>query len=349
MIRIDTVEDCAGVAAGKGKYMKKIKWGIVGPGVIANKFADAIKNVDCAELTAVASRSMEKGEQFAQKYDVGKVFCGYEAMAASNEVDAVYVATPHPFHKPCAELFLKAGKHVLCEKPLCINAAQGIALRECARENGVFLMEAMWTRFLPATKEARAIVESGAIGEVLGLTADFCYASSPLKATRIFRQDLAGGSLLDVGVYGLHFVSLFLGTEPEQIHAVSRIEQDVDCHTKILLTYGNGAIAEVSSAITLKKPESAYIYGTKGYIHLPLFFGAKELFVTIDGKTEHLDRPMIGKGFEEEIIEACDCIRAGKTESDILPLSESIAILRQMDSVRKQIGLRYPFEGEESI
>ena len=151
-------------------FMKKIRWGIVGPGNIANKFAVAIKNVECAELAAVAARSMEKGSEFAARYGIPKVFGGYDAMAASDEVDAVYIATPHPFHKPCAELCLKAGKHVLCEKPLCINEAQAVALKECAKEHGVFLMEAMWTRFLPAVKEACAIVASGAIGEVMGLT-----------------------------------------------------------------------------------------------------------------------------------------------------------------------------------
>ena len=327
-------------------FMKKIRWGIVGPGNIANKFAVAIKNVECAELAAVAARSMEKGSEFAARYGIPKVFGGYDAMAASDEVDAVYIATPHPFHKPCAELCLKAGKHVLCEKPLCINEAQAVALKECAKEHGVFLMEAMWTRFLPAVKEACAIVASGAIGEVMGLTADFCYASTPLEESKIFQNDMAGGSLLDVGVYGLHFASLFLGTAPERIHADAWIKYDVDCHTKILLQYANGAIAEVSSAISLEKPESAYIYGTKGHIYLPQFYGAKELFVTIDGKEEHLLRPGIGDGFEEEIIEACSCISAGKLESDVLPLSESIAIIRQMDSIRRQIGVRYPLEGE---
>lgn len=327
-------------------FMKKIRWGIVGPGNIANKFAVAIKNVEGAELTAVAARSLEKGSEFAAKYGIPKVFGGYDSMAASDEVDAVYIATPHPFHKPCAELFLKAGKHVLCEKPLCINEAQAHVLQKCARENGVFLMEAMWTRFLPAIKEACAIVASGAIGEVMGLTAVFCYACTPEEEPKIFQNDMAGGSLLDVGVYGLHFAALFLGTEPESIHANAWIQYDVDCHTKILLQYANGAIAEVSSAISLEKPKSAYIYGTKGRIYLPRFFGAKELFVTIDGKEEHLVRPGIGEGFEEEIMEACNCIRAGKLESDVLPLSESISIIRQMDRVRRQIGVKYPFEGE---
>ena len=130
--------------------MKKIRWGIVGPGEIANKFAKAIKNVKEASLVAVASRSEDKGKAFAEKYDIEKVFCGYEAMAESDAVDAVYIATPHPFHKPCAELFLNFGKHVLCEKPICVNAKEAEALSICAGKNNVFLMEAMWTRFIPS-------------------------------------------------------------------------------------------------------------------------------------------------------------------------------------------------------
>ena len=327
--------------------MDKIRWGIVGPGTIANKFAQAIKNVEGAELAAVASRREETGREFARKYDIPKVFVGYEEMAGSDAVDAVYIATPHPFHKPCAELFLKAKKHVLCEKPICINAAQAVRLSECAKENGVFLMEAMWTRFLPAIKEACAIVQRGEIGEVLGVNADFCYASTPQEEAKLFQNEMAGGSLLDVGVYGLHFAAMFLGNKPKSICAAAQVEEGVDCHTNVLMKYESGAMACISSAINLYKPESAYIYGTKGYLYLPQFYGATDIFLNIGGQEQHIVKPGMGDGFEEEICEACTCIRAGRTESDILPLSESIEILKQMDEIRKQIGVKYPFEGEE--
>lgn len=329
--------------------MKKIRWGIVGPGIIANKFASCIKNVEGAELTAVASRSEENGRKFAEKYQIPHVFCGYEAMAESDLVDAVYIATPHPFHKGCAEIFLNAKKHVLCEKPICINASQAISLKESAEKNGVFLMEAMWTRFLPAILEAQEIVKRGTIGEVLSIHADFCYASEAAEEPKLYQNHMAGGSLLDVGVYALHLVSMFLGNQPESICAASRIESGVDCHTSVLLSYSNGAIATVSSAISLRKREDAYIYGTKGYIHIPCFYAAKELFVNLDGEEEHIVKPSIGDGFEEEIYEVCTCIREGKTQSAILPLSESIAIVKQMDTIRKQIGVRYPFEGEDNL
>lgn len=327
--------------------MKTIRWGIAGPGNIANKFAKAVKNVEGACLAAVASTSSERGSAFAQKYDIPKVFTSYEDMATSDEVDAVYVATPHPFHKGCAEIFLKAGKHVLCEKPICINTAQAKALRDCARENGVFLMEAMWTKFLPAIKEVQNIVNSGEIGEIRGITADFCYNSTPREEAKIFRNDMAGGSLLDVGIYGLQFAALFLGYSPDSINSVCRIGGDVDLHTSVTMEYADGAIATITSALNVAKPASAYIYGSEGYVFVPDFYGAKEAFVYKNGEERHIDAPSIGDGFEEEIYEACACIREGRTESSIHPMEHSIALLEQMDSIRRSHGIKYPFEGEE--
>lgn len=327
--------------------MKKIRWGIVGPGIIANKFAVAIKNVECAELVAVASRTEKNGKDFADRYGIANVFCGYEKMAESDIVDAVYIATPHPFHKSCAELFLNAGKHVLCEKPLCVNAYQAKKLKECAEKNGVFLMEAMWTRFLPAIKEAHEIIKRGDIGEILGIDADFCYSTTPEEEAKLFQREMAGGSLLDVGVYGLHFTSIFLGNTPEVVVALANTDGGVDIHTSVTLRYKNGAIANITSSIGVEKPENAYVYGSKGHIHIPNFYGANELFVNIGGDLNHIVKESIGDGFEEEIIEACECITKGKLQSDILPLDESIAILEQMDYIREQIGIKYLFEGEK--
>ena len=323
---------------------KEIRWGIVGPGSIANKFAKAIKNVPGACLSAVASRTEEKGREFAAKYDIPNVFTGYEEMAASDVVDAVYIATPHPFHKPCAEIFLNAKKHVLCEKPVCVNEKQATDLMKCAEQNGVFLMEAMWTRFLPAIKEALAIAQSGEIGEIKGVSADFCYSTTPSEEAKLFRNDMAGGSLLDVGIYCLNLADMFLDGEPRSIRAISDIECGVDCHTSVLLKYKNGAIASISSAINLSKPTTGYIYGTKGYIELPCFYGAQEIFVNVDGKERHIVKNSMGDGFEEEICEACGCIRMGKLQSDVMPMSKSIRMLRQMDLIREQIQLKYPFD-----
>ena len=324
--------------------MEKIRWGIVGPGNIAVRFANAIKHVASAELVAVASRDKERAEAFAEIHQIPHVFTGYEALAASDAVDAVYIATPHPFHKPCAELFLKAGKHVLCEKPLCVNAGEARQLAEFARENGVFLMEAMWTRFLPAILEAQKIVAEGQIGEVRAIEADFCYRVEPNAVPRLSLPSLAGGSLLDVGVYGLHFVAMFLGTNPDRMIALSHTDHGVDIHTNILMQYPSGAIANITSAIGVEKPETGFIYGTHGRIEFPCFYGPQELILHTHQGERRIAKPYLGNGFEEEIIEVCRCIQIGKSQSDVLPWEESIAILRQMDDVRAQIGIRYPFE-----
>ncbi|MBQ3554273.1 MAG: Gfo/Idh/MocA family oxidoreductase [Clostridia bacterium] len=324
---------------------KIIRWGIVGPGKIANKFALAMKNVKEAELVAVVSRTMEKGKAFADKHNIKNVFTSYEEMAKSELIDAVYISTPHPFHKPCAEIFLKAKKHVLCEKPICVNAKQAKELYKLSTENGVFLMEAMWTRFLPAIKEAQKVVDSGEIGELRGVEANLCYSITSEEDPKIFKNDMAGGSLLDVGVYGLNFSAIFLGDNPESVIATSDINNGVDYHTNVLIKYPNGTIASVSSATTVIKPGTGYIYGTRGYISLPCFCGAQKLIVVnCNDEERDISKPSIGDGFEEEIIEACSCILSGKTESDVMPMNESIRILEQMDYIRNQIGLKFPFD-----
>ena len=326
--------------------MKKIRWGIVGAGNIARKFAVAIRNVDTAELVGVSSLTRQESEVFAKAYGIETIFDSNDDMAKSDEIDAVYIATPHPFHFTCAQFFLEAKKHVLCEKPLCVNAKQAIKLKESAERNGVFLMEAMWTRFLPATKEMQRLINDGEIGEVLGIKADFCYATTPEEDKNIYSNRMAGGSLLDVGVYGLHFSSIFLGEDPEEICAISRIGHEVDMHTNVLLKYKNGAISSISSAIALHKPSDGYIYGTKGYIYIPEFFGARGFYICKGEERLHVEKPPMGAGFEEEIYEVCSCIAQGKTKSDIHPFDKSIKILGQMDLIREQIGIKYPFDAE---
>ena len=327
--------------------MDRIRWGIAGPGNIANKFAQAVKNVDCACLSAVASRSYDKAKEFADKYSIENIFSSYEEMAASDKIDAVYISTIHPFHKPCAELFLNGGKHVLCEKPICINVNQIKALKECAEKNNKFIMEAMWTRFLPAIKETKAMIEQGVIGKVIAVEADFCYRETPESCPILFDNKIAGGALLDVGIYPLNLVSYLLGNNPQEITATSYIENAVDIHTQMTFKYGDGIISSLSCAIGVQKPETAFIYGTDGYIMLPAFYGANEILVYKDGEEKHIDMPFLGNGFEEEIYEACNCIKKGKLQSDVMPLSESMAVLNQMDIIRKQIGISYPLEGEK--
>lgn len=327
--------------------MKKLRFGIAGPGNIARKFAAAVNNLknDC-ELAAVASRELQKAEAFAESYGIPTAFGSYEEMAASPLVDCVYIATPHPFHKPCAEIFLRAGKHVICEKPMCVNAREARELADCAKANGVFLMEAMWTAFLPAIRELQSTVARGEIGELLGLTADFCYASTPAEEKKIFRNDMAGGGLLDVGVYTLHFAAMLLGAAPASVSAEAALLDGVDAHTQLILRYPGGQLASLSSAITVQKPADAVLYGSKGSIRIPRFYTASEFTVVRGTSEERREFPYLGNGFEEEILEVVRCVREGRQESDIHPLSRTTEILTLMDGIRKQIGLSYPMDKE---
>lgn len=326
--------------------MKEVRWGIVGPGDIANKFAQAVKNVEGATVTAVASRTFEKGEAFAKKYGIEHVFEGYDKMAESDVIDAVYICTPHRFHYEIAKMYLEKGKHALIEKSMCVKTEQILDLQECAKKKGLFLMEAMWTRFLPALHEVREVIESGEIGEIKGIEADFSFGIPVEVNPKLFDVNLAGGTTLDVGVYALTFASMFLGDDHEKLYAVADVKDGVDLHTVILIKYPNGAIANVSGGIGVNKPRGAYIYGTKGHIFVPTFFAASEYYVRTSQEERHVRKPPIAGGFEEEIIEACNCIRNGKTESDIMPVEQSIRICRQMDEVRRQIGVKYAFAGE---
>lgn len=321
--------------------MKSVRWGIVGPGGIARKFAEAVGNVEEATLVGVASRSYERACEFAKDFGIPKAFDSYAKMAECPEIDAVYISTAHPFHAPCAEIFLKAKKHVLCEKPMCVDAESARKLCRLAKENGVFLMEAMWTACLPAIRALLNDLADGVIGTPMGMNADFCYSIEREEDPKLFEKELCGGSLLDVGVYCLHFASLVFGS-PESIYALSDIRDGVDLHTQITLGYKNKAMAALSSAIKLEKPYDAHIYGTKGQIYIPSFYKADKYTVTdSEGNKAEKVFPYGENGFEFEIREACRCIRENKLESDLVPLSKTVEILEQTDRIRELIGLNF--------
>ncbi|MBR5507753.1 MAG: Gfo/Idh/MocA family oxidoreductase [Clostridia bacterium] len=318
-----------------------MRWGIIGPGFIANKFAEAVSNVEDAELFGVASTNVLKAEEFAKKHNISKVFESYEDMAKSEKIDFVYISTIHPFHKPCAEIFIKNKKHILCEKPLCVNANEARELQVLAKENGVFLMEAMWTAFLPAIEYAKELVCSGEIGEVKSTRASFCYRMTPSEDPKLFDNSLAGGSLLDVGVYGLYFSSLFSDGKPECISSVSRIENGVDLQTEVTLKYPSGTLSSVSSAIDLEKEEDAVIYGTEGMITIPHFYSADRIYIKKGDVEKCVEKSYIGNGFEEEIIHFTECVNHNLTQSPIHPTEKSIEILEIMDDIRKNNGIIY--------
>lgn len=324
----------------------KIRWGILGPGGIAHKFADALKAIPDAEITAVGSRDLQRADIFAGTFDVPHRHGSYLELANNSEVDVVYVATPHPFHKACAMLCLEAGKAVLCEKPLTVDADQAEALIACAREHKQFLMEAMWTRFIPVMVKVREWLAAGVIGEPRMLTADFgnrVELTAENMKGRLFALELAGGALLDIGVYTVSLASMVFGA-PTEITSLAHIgETGVDEQAAVLLGYDAGQIASLSCAITTRTSQDARIFGTKGSIYIPNFSRAISATLEVLGKEPvQIEIPFTGNGFEYQVLEVIKCLRAGKLESDVMPLDESLSIIKTMDVARAEWGLEYP-------
>lgn len=322
-----------------------LRWGILGCGSIADKFATGLQSVPDAKLVAAASRSQDKAAAFADKFGATHRHGSYEALAQDAEVDAVYVATPHPMHAEHSILCLNAGKAVLCEKPFTVNAAQAEQMIAVARARNVFLMEAMWSRFFPLMGRVRELVKSGAIGDVRMVQADFGFRAGVNPEGRLFNPALGGGGLLDVGVYALSLASMLLGT-PTQVTGVAQMgETGVDEQAALSLMYEGGRIASLTTGIRTNTPHEAHVLGTDGMIklHSPWWKLAK-ITVTAGGKEETVDEPFEGQGMNYEAAHVGACLAAGKTESDIMPLDETLEIVRTMDTLRAQWGLRYPME-----
>ena len=322
-----------------------INWGILAPGSIAHQFADGLKSTPGAKLLAVGSRTQEKADAFADKYGVPKRHAGYEALAADPDVHVIYVATPHPGHKEAVMLCLEHGKAVLCEKPFTVNAKEAEEVVALARAKDLFLMEAMWSRFFPAMAHVRKLIADGVIGEVRMLQADFGFRAGVNPDSRLFSPALAGGGLLDVGIYTLSLASMLFGT-PTQVTGVAQMgETGVDEQAAMALLYYGGRIASLTTGVRINTPHEAQILGTDGSIklHAPWWKLAK-ITVNAGGKTEELDLPYEGPGMNFEAQEVGDCLRAGKTESAIMPLDETLSLMRTMDELRRQWGLKYPME-----
>ena len=322
----------------------KVRFGIVGTGTIAHRFAQAIKNVPEAELVAVASRTSENAEKFGDEFNIPVRFAGYENMAQSDLIDAAYIAVPHSGHIGCSCLMMRGGKHVICEKPMAVNTREAEEMFSCAKENNVLLMEAMWARLVPGTIKLLELVNNGVLGEIRGVEGKFCYTMDEDEMDHhVFKPENGGGSLLDVGVYGLNFASWYLGKDVDSINAQSDFYNGTDSHTCAILKYKNGAIAELSSATLLRKPNEGYVYGTKGYAHVNRFYAPQEIELVLnDGRREKIATPYKGNGFEEQIAHFCDCIAKGLKESPIVTHAQTLFITRQMDEIRKITGVIYP-------
>ena len=313
-----------------------IRWGILGTGNIAHQFARGLADTPDATLVAVGSRSIDTANTFADEFDVERRHPTYEELADDDGVDAVYVSTPHPFHRDNSILLLEHGKAVICEKPFI----------DVARQRDVFLMEAMWTRYLPAVVRARELIAEGAIGDVRLVQADFGFRAGINPEGRLFNLALGGGALLDVGIYVISMASMILGPRPSRVASTTQIgETGVDEQSAFLLQYPGGELAVLSCAVRTGTAVEARVFGTEGSIllHGP-FFKCGALTVKRGGEEEHIDLPLEGNGYNYEAAEVGRCLRVGLKESDVMPLDETLVLMELMDSIRAQWGLSYPME-----
>lgn len=322
--------------------MEKIRWGIIGAGWISGKFAADLKHVEDAELVAVASQSLDKATSFAARYDIPHAYGNYEELL-QQDIDIVYIGTLHPMHKDNVLQCLQAGKAVLCEKPFTMDAAEAELLIQTARDRGVFLMEAMWTRYLPPIVQSRQWIDEGQIGEVKTVTANFSFDLGWQPEHRLLNKKLGGGSLLDAGIYPVSFASMVFGKQPEQIASSAYIgETGVDERFSAMFQYDGGRTAMLNGGVRLRMRNEAYIYGTHGYIHLPEFLSSRAAYLYRDDAVSATitdERQTHGYNYEAE--EAMKCLREGKLESRIMPLDETHAIMQTLDAMRKQWGLEY--------
>ena len=327
--------------------MNKIfKWGIIGPGRIAQKFAAALEIVPNATLHAVASRDLKKARQFAATYKAPFFYDNYETLADNPDIDAVYIATPHTFHHAHVLLCLKKKKAVLCEKPMSVNFASTAEMILAARQNNVFLMEAMWTRFLPIIDKTMQLIKEGEIGEVKYLSADFGFVAPFDAKSRLYDLALGGGSLLDVGIYPL-FLALFILGKPDNIKAFSHLAATgADETTSAILFYKNGTMANILSSITAQTPITAEITGTKGTIILdrPWYKGASIRVRKNDVITKTFSLPYGENGFEFQVMEVQKCLEQGLTESDAMSPGFSLLLSEVMEDIYGMSNIAYKIQ-----
>ena len=323
--------------------MKTIRWGILSTGVIASNFAATAKKMGDVEILAVASRTKESADAFADDYGIARRYDSYEALAADPDVDIVYVATPHSRHFEDMKLLLEHGKHILCEKSFTSDAAQAQEIFDLAKEKGLFVMEAFWTKCIPVYRDVQRVLASGAIGEIRTVTAQYGYTTA--RMARKFDAQLAGGTLLDIGVYAIGFACMMLGYTYDAIHSsLVMNDQGTDATDAIILKKG-AAVAQLTTTIGAAMPVFGAVYGTKGRIEILEFKNPPYVTVCIDGQEPQvIERPFEVNGYEYEIREAQDCLRAGRLLSDVIPPEHTLGVMRIMDAVRVQNDLRFPFE-----
>jgi predicted dehydrogenase len=313
-----------------------VRWGILATGSIARTFTEDLLRLDDHAVVAVGSRAMSSARSFADRYGIERAHGSYEALAADEEVDVVYVATPHSEHFPAARTCLLAGRAVLVEKPFTVTAAEALELAELAARSGLFAMEAMWTRFNPLIRQINEMVRNGDLGEIVLVQADFSERVKFDAHDRMWDPGLAGGALLDLGVYPISFGSMLLG-EPDEILALtSRAATGVDANTAIIGRYARGAAGVYHCGLWADSPLTAAITGTEGYVTVaPPFYRPQSFVVhkhSIAPRTFSIE--LEGHGYTYQAAEVARCLRAGLTESPLMPLAETVSIMRTLDSVR---------------
>jgi predicted dehydrogenase len=322
---------------------RNYRWGILGAGRIAEKFCTAIAFVEGSEVYAVASRDISKAKDYAARFNASRSYDNYQELVTDKEVDIIYIATPHSFHYEQALVCLQHQKAVLCEKPMTLSHVQTAELVAAARENRVFLMEGLWTACMPFMDKVRSIIANGRIGQLQYLAADFGFEAPPDPEGRLYKKSLAGGSVLDIGVYPVSLATILLG-EPSLVRSVSKLAgTGVDEYANVIMQYSNGATAHVLSSIIFNTPIEATIIGTKGRISIrsPWFKATELSFLPHEGAAEDFSIPHDCNGFEHEVREVMHCLDQGLLESPKVSHELSLAISRTMDQVLLQAGVLY--------
>jgi predicted dehydrogenase len=315
---------------------ERIRWGILGTGEIARAFTEDLTLLGDHVVTAVGSRAQDTARAFASSYGIKHAHGSYEALAADDDVDVIYVATPHSGHFAAARLSLLAGRAVLVEKPFTTSAAEAEELATLAAQHRLFAMEAMWTRFNPMIRRISDLVTAGAIGEITCIQADFTIAQAYDPAHRLWNPDLAGGALLDLGVYPISLASMLLGT-PELVDALATpAPTGVDADTAVIARYPGGAVGLYHCGLRASSPPTATITGTGGRITIdpPFFRPTGYTIHRPDAEPQRESTTLTGHGYTYQAAEVARCLRAGLTESPLMPLAETIAIMRTLDSAR---------------
>ncbi len=321
-----------------------VRWGILGTGGIARAFALGLKHAPGAVLAAVGSRTIESAQTFARELGIERAYGSYEALADAPDVDIIYIGTPHPMHAENALLALGGGKAVLCEKPFTMNRREAGEVAALARAKGLFLMEAMWTRFMPALAEVKRIMASGEIGTVTQVHADFGYSATLDPEHRVNKLGLGGGALLDLGIYPLSIACALLG-QVESVRAQAIFtDTGVDASTAFTMKHSGGTLSICSCSMRARSASELVVSGTGGSIRMHrMFHLAERITVELqDGSSRTIPTPYLGNGYAHEAIEAGRCLREGLLEHPWMTLDDSLNQMALLDEIRGQIGLRYP-------